>query len=167
MRTNSPLALIVAMAKNHVIGINNDLPWHIPQDLKRFKELTKGKPCIMGRNTFESIYARIKKPLPDRPNIVISKSGFSAKGIEVLTGLDEAVDHAKTKYPETEIMIIGGASVYEQAIDIVDRMYLTIVEIEPDGDAFFPELHCPDWKIISEEYLNDPMPYKNLVLERV
>jgi dihydrofolate reductase len=161
------LSLIVAMAKNHVIGIKNDLPWHIPADLKRFKELTKGKPCIMGRNTFESIVARIKKPLPDRPNIVISKSGFSAEGIEVLTGLDEAVDHAKTKYPETEIMIIGGASVYEQAIDIVDRMYLTIVEIEPDGDAFFPELHCPDWKIISEEYLNDPMPYKNLVLDRV
>jgi dihydrofolate reductase len=161
------LSLIVAMAKNHVIGIKNDLPWHIPADLKRFKELTKGKPCIMGRNTFESIVARIKKPLPDRPNIVISKSGFSAKGIEVLTGLDEAITHAKTKYPETEIMIIGGASVYEQAIDIVDRMYLTIVEIEPDGDAFFPELHCPDWKIISEEYLNDPVSYKNLVLDRV
>ena len=161
------VSLIVAMAKNHVIGINNDLPWHIPADLKRFKELTKGKPCIMGRNTFESIVARIKKPLPDRPNIVISKSGFSATGIEVLTSLDEAVAHAKTKYPETEIMIIGGASVYQQAISMVDRMYLTIVEIEPDGDAFFPELNCPDWKVISEEHLNDPMPYKNLVLDRI
>ncbi len=167
MRTNSPLALIVAMAKNHVIGINNDLPWHIPQDLKRFKELTKGKPCIMGRNTFESIFDRIKKPLPDRPNIVISKSGFTAEGIEVLTGLDEAITHAKTKYPETEIMIIGGASVYEQAVSMVDRIYLTIVDIEPKGDAFFPKLNCPDWKIISEEHLNDPMPYKNLVLDRV
>ena len=161
------VSLIVAMAKNHVIGINNDLPWHIPADLKRFKELTKGKPCIMGRNTFESIFDRIKKPLPDRPNIVISKSGFSATGIEVLTSLDEAVAHAKTNYPETEIMIIGGASVYQQAISMVDRMYLTIVEIEPDGDAFFPELNCPDWKIISEEHLNDPMPYKNLVLDRI
>ena len=161
------LSLIVAMAKNHVIGIKNDLPWHIPADLKRFKDITTGKPCIMGRNTFESIYARIQKPLPNRPNIVISKNGFSAEGIEVFDSLDSAIKHAATQYPDTEIMIIGGASVYEQAINIVDRIYLTIVEIEPDGDAFFPELNCSDWKVMSEENLTDPVPYKNLVLDRV
>jgi dihydrofolate reductase len=167
MRTHVPLALIVAMAKNHVIGIDNDLPWHIPADLKRFKELTKGKPCIMGRNTFESIFNRIKKPLPDRPNIVISKSGFTADDVETLTGLDEAITQTRAKYPETEIMIIGGASVYAQAIDTVDRLYLTIVDIEPDGDAFFPEINYSEWKLVSEETLHDPMRYKNLVLERI
>lgn len=161
------ISLIVAMAKNHVIGMKNDLPWHIPADLKRFKELTRGKPCIMGRNTFESIFARIGKPLPDRLNIVISKSGFKADNIEVCESLDNAIAHAKNKYPHTEIMIIGGASVYAQAIDKVDRLYLTIISKEPEGDAFFPEINYSEWKMTESESLSEPMPYKNLVLDRV
>lgn len=161
------LSLIVAMAKNHVIGKDNDLPWHIPADLKRFKDITIGKPCIMGRNTFESIFARIQKPLPNRPNIVISKSGFSAAGIEVFESLDSAIATSQEKYQDSEIMIIGGASVYAQAINIVDRIYLTIVEIEPEGDAFFPEINYSEWALTSSENLNDPVKYKNLVLDRV
>lgn len=155
------------MAKNHVIGIKNDLPWHIPADLKRFKELTRGKPCIMGRNTFESIVSRIGKPLPERPNIVITRGNFTHDGAIIKSSLDDAIEYARATYPDQEIMIIGGASVYEQAISKVDCMYLTIVDIEPEGDAFFPQLNCPDWKVASEENLTDPVPYKNLILDRV
>ncbi len=160
------ISLIVAMAKNHVIGIKNDLPWHIPADLKRFKDLTRGKPCIMGRNTFESIVARIGKPLPERPNIVITRGNFTHEGAIIQSSLDDAISFARREYPHQDIMIIGGASVYEQAISKVDRMYLTVVDMTPEGDAFFPPVNDAEWNITAKEELNDPVPYTNYVLDR-
>lgn len=161
------ISLVVAMAENRVIGIHNDLPWHIPADLKRFKALTVGKPVIMGRKTFESIFARLKKPLPDRPNIVISRSGFQAHSIEVYNDLETAFNATAERYPGQEIMVIGGASIYEQALPFADRIYQTVIESDYEGDAWFAELNPQEWRVSEEESFTDPLPYKNLTLERI
>ena len=145
MTNQAPLSLIVAMARNRIIGVENDLPWHIPADLQRFKTMTMGKPVIMGRKTFQSIEARLKKPLPGRPNIVISANGFSYPGIDVFSDLETAISEARFEHPETELMIIGGASIYEQALPLVNRMYLTIVDQDARGDAYFPAFEEADW----------------------
>ncbi len=161
------ISLFVAMAQNRVIGVKNDLPWYIPADLKRFKALTVGKPVIMGRKTFDSIYDRIKKPLPDRPNIVVSKSGFAHEGVDTYPDLQTAVNESKTKYPDTEIMVIGGASIYEQILPFADKIYLTLIEKDYDGDAWFPELSMEEWKTIYEEKQEGDPSYVFLTLERI
>ena len=161
------VSLIVAMAQNRVIGIKNDLPWHIPADLKRFKALTVGKPVIMGRKTFDSIYDRLKKLLPDRPNIVISRSGFTHDGVETYPDLQTAINETIAKYPDQEIMVIGGASIYEQILPFADKLYLTMIEKDYDGDAWFPELPMEEWKTTSEEKHDGEPPYVFLTLERV
>lgn len=161
------ISLIVAMAQNHVIGVNNDLPWHIPADLKRFKSLTVGKPVIMGRKTFESIFARLGKPLPDRPNIVISRSGFQKDGVESYSDLNTAIEKTKQKYPDQEIMIIGGAQIFEQSLPFADRLYLTVIEKNYDGDAWFPEINPKEWSVSAEEKFSEPEQYKNVTLDRV
>jgi dihydrofolate reductase len=142
------ISLICALSQNHAIGLHNDLPWHIPQDLEHFKTLTKGKPIIMGRLTYESILARRSgKPLPGRPHYVISTRAISPlpESVHSCTSLDDAILQAKSEYPDSEIMIIGGASVYKQAIRMVTTMYLTVIEAEIAGDAFFPEYTQSDW----------------------
>lgn len=161
------VSLIVACAQNRVIGVKNDLPWHIPADLKRFKELTLGKPVIMGRKTFESIYQRIKKPLPDRTNIVISQSGFEYDGIAVYSDPLTALEKTRKDFPGEEIMVIGGASIYEQTLGYSDRLYLTIIEKDFEGDAWFPEINPEEWQVTEEEKFNDPLPYKDLTLQRL
>lgn len=161
------ISLIVAMAQNRVIGVKNDLPWHIPADLKRFKSLTVGKPVIMGRKTFDSIYDRLKKPLPDRPNIVISRSGFTHPDVDTYPDLQTAINETKLKYPEQEIMVIGGASIYEQILPFADKLYLTMIERNYDGDAWFPELPMDEWKITEEEKHDGEPPYVFLTLKRV
>lgn len=143
--TSSPLSLIVAMARNRIIGVENDLPWHIPADLQRFRTVTMGKPVIMGRKTFQSIEARLKKPLPGRPNIVVSANGFSYPGVDVFSDLETAISEARFEHPGAELMIIGGASIYEQALPLVSRMYLTIVDQDARGDAYFPAYDEKDW----------------------
>ena len=160
------ISLIVAMAQNRVIGVKNDLPWHIPADLKHFKDLTRGKPVIMGRKTFDSIFERIKKPLPDRPNIVISRSGFQHDGVDVYADLQSGIDDSKTKYPDQEIMIIGGASVYEQALPLADKLYLTIVEQDYEGDAWFPEIDQNDWHAVETERHEATPSFRFLTLTR-
>ena len=143
------ISLIAAMDKNRLIGAGNGLPWHLPADFQHFKAITLGKPVIMGRKTFESI----GRPLPGRKNIVISASGFSADGITVVDSIDRALSEAGDA---EEVMIIGGASFYQQMIDRADRMYLTFVDAECEGDAWFPEYNIDDWEIVSEqEYLAD------------
>lgn len=134
------VALIVAVSQNGVIGKDNDLLWHIPEDMKRFKEITIGKPCIMGRKTFESILAILGKPLPKRENIVVSRSGYSHEGATTLTSLEEAITYAKNKTDE-EVIIMGGAQIYSQALEngLVDKIYLTRVLKDYNGDAFFEE----------------------------
>ncbi len=138
------ISLIAAMDKNRLIGIKNGLPWHLPADFKHFKEVTMGRPVVMGRKTFESI----GKPLPGRKNIIVSRSGFLADGIVVVDSIDAAL---KEVADADEIMIIGGASFYEQMIDKADRMYLTHVEAECEGDAWFPEFSLSDWEIVAEK----------------
>lgn len=144
---NHPVSLIVAMARNRTIGRGNDLPWHIPEDLKYFKSVTRGKPVIMGRKTFDSIISRIGKPLPDRPNYVISRTPPARSDIIACLSLEDAIAKAKADHPDQEIVIMGGASIYEQALDLVDRMYLTVIDADIEGDAWFPVYDERDWKM--------------------
>jgi dihydrofolate reductase len=146
MKFSSRISLIVAVADNNVIGKDNAMPWHIPEDFKHFKSVTIGKPCIMGRKTFESILAQLGKPLPGRSSIVISRSGFGHENAITCGTIADAITAAQKENPE-EIMIIGGAQIYAQALDqkLVDRIYLTRVHQSPTGDAFFPDLDMNEW----------------------
>ncbi len=148
------VSCIVAMDKNRVIGKKGQLPWRMPADLKRFKDITMGHPVIMGRKTFESI----GKPLGGRKNIVLSKNpDLKILGCSVLTELPQALGLFP---PEEEVFIIGGAQVYAQALSLAHKLYITVVHTTvADGDAYFPEIKSPDWHIV-EEVLN-PLDTKN------
>lgn len=150
-----PLSLIVALADNNVIGINNQLPWHLPADLKHFKAVTGGKAIIMGRKTWQSL----GRPLPNRLNLVISRQqDFIAEGAEVYTSLAEAMERANSwaiAQQVSEIMLIGGAQLYSDALakDLVSKLYLTRVHLSPVGDAWFPQFAESDWqKIASTDF---------------
>lgn len=137
------ISLIVAHDPNRVIGRNNELPWHIPEDLAYFKEKTMGKAMIMGRKTYESI----GRPLPGRLSIVITRNKeFTAEGVTVVHNLDEAIEKAK-EYAE-EVMIIGGAEIFRIVMGIADRLYITYIETQFEGDTFFPG-YGTEWKLIS------------------
>jgi len=146
------LALIAAVAKNNCIGINNQLPWNIPEDLKHFKEITKGKTVMMGRKTFESILSYLGKPLPGRKSIVISRNvDYKVpEGVEIFSNWEEAVK----KHANEEVFVIGGASLYAQTINFADTLYITHVNKEVNGDSFFPLIDSKKWKVISEEKQN-------------
>lgn len=133
---NIKISLIAAIGKNKELGKNNKLLWHIPEDLKRFKKLTKGHVVIMGQNTFESL----DKPLPNRINIILSKNpNYKVKNAFVCYSLNEAIKLAKEKTTFEEIFIIGGAQVYSQTIKFADKLYLTLVKGSFDADVFFPD----------------------------
>lgn len=158
------ISLIVAAAENNVIGLDNKMPWHIPEDFKYFKKVTLGKPCIMGRKTYESILAQLGKPLPGRTSIVISRVGYNHEGCITVDSLETAIEAAKLE-TDDEVMIIGGAQIYNLAIEnnLADRIYLTKVHQSPEGDAFFPELD-KSWKEISKE---DHDGFSFIKLERI
>ena len=138
------ISLIVAQSKNNVIGKNNQLPWHLPADLQHFKQITMGKPIIMGRKTFESI----GKPLPGRNNIVISRNQqLSIPGCTVFHSIESALAAMKA---EPEVMIIGGADLFLQALPLAHRIYLTVIDAEFEGDTFFPVLDAKVWTLVSE-----------------
>jgi len=140
------LTIIVAKAENNVIGNENQLIWHLPNDLKHFKNLTSGHPIIMGRKTFESI----GKPLPNRTNIVITRnSNWNAEGVLIANSLDEAIEKAKEF--DLEIFIIGGGNIYEQAMDWADALEVTEVHHSFEGDTKFPEIDLSVWKETSRE----------------
>ncbi len=133
------ISLIAALARNRVIGIGNRLPWHLPADLARFKALTMGKPILMGRRTHESI----GRPLPGRLNIVLTRDpACHAAGCELAHTLDEALRLAGDS---PEVMVIGGAQLYAECLPHAQRLYLTLVELEPEGDAFFPAFDASEW----------------------
>ena len=133
------ISIIAAMAENRVIGVNNTLPWRLPADLRHFRQLTTGHHVIMGRRNYESI----GKPLPDRTNIVITRNpGYQAPGCEVRHSLEEALRDAASD-PET--FVIGGAEIYRQAIADADRIYLTLVHADIQGDTWFPEFDMREW----------------------
>lgn len=139
------ISLIVAVSANHVIGSRGALPWRLSDDLRRFKEVTMGKPIVMGRKTWDSI----GRPLPGRQNIVITRQrDFEAEGCEVVGSVAEAMTAAGDA---AEVMVIGGSQVYALFMPVADEMYLTRVHAEVEGDAFFPVVHETEWQLIDEE----------------
>ena len=148
------ISIIAAVAENGIIGRNNDMPWQISADLAYFAKTTKGKTVIMGLNTFKSIVSRLGKPLPGRKNIVlVFEKDPTLVGCEQVTSLPEAFDlaDAKEQPTESEVFVIGGASVFKQSIDLADKLYITRVHASPDGDTSFPEIKESDWKMVSSE----------------
>lgn len=164
------LAIMVAAAENGVIGRNNALPWHLPGDLQYFKRVTMGKPILMGRKTFESI----GRPLPGRTNVVITRNpDFSAEGIRVVESLAAALrlaeDIALVDGVE-ELVVIGGAEIYREALPLAQRLYLTEVHASIEGDAWLPEIDWADWREVQRERHaaegNNPYDYSFVVYER-
>ncbi|MGD8999172.1 MAG: type 3 dihydrofolate reductase [Granulosicoccaceae bacterium] len=159
------ISLIAAMADDRVIGINNSLPWKLPADMQWFRRQTLGKPVVMGRKTFESFGGR---PLPQRTNIVVtSDRSYVAGGAMVVHSIDEALQAAGDA---DEVMIIGGASFYEQMLPCADRFYITQVHGRFEGDAWFPEYESYGWREVArEEHAADeknPYPMSFIILER-
>ena len=156
--------MIAAMAHNRVIGSDNQMPWHLPADLKHFKAVTLGKPVIMGRKTFESI----GRPLPGRLNIVISRSGFSAEGVTVVATPEQAIAAAGAV---DEVMIIGGGVIYDLFLAKATRLYLTFIELEVAGDTQFPDYgQVAKWSEIESECHQadekNPYNYRFVTLEK-
>jgi dihydrofolate reductase len=148
---NKPIvSLIAAMANNRVIGKENQMPWHLPADLGHFKTVTLGKPVIMGRKTYESI----GRPLPGRRNIVISRnSDYKLEGCETAVSLEDAMAMV---HEVEELMIIGGGHLYSQAMPLADRLYLTFIDLNVDGDTQFPEFdHLALTEVKREKHLKD------------
>lgn len=141
------VAIISALGQNRVIGINNQLPWRLPEDLKHFKALTMGSPMMMGRKTFESLPGI----LPGRPHWVITRNlDWQADGATPFASIEAAIDAAQAAGHE-RIFIIGGGEIYQQSLALADTLYLTEVGLSPDGDAFFPEFDRTVWQEISRE----------------
>ena len=142
------ISLVVAASRNGVIGQDGGLPWHISSDLKLFKQITLGKPVIMGRKTWDSLP---RKPLPGRRNIIISrKADFLAQGAEVAQSVGEALALAKIDHP-AEIAVIGGGEVYRLFLALADKIYLTEVDLEVEGDTFFPKLEPTEWEQVENK----------------
>ena len=142
---------LVALSNNFVIGVNNELPWKLKKDLQHFSAYTQNKAIVMGRKTFESI----GRPLPNRKNIVISSWLEPQEGLEVVSNLNQAIEVAsqwnKDNSTEEEIVLIGGGYVFKESKNIVNKLVLTRVECEIDGDVFYPEIDLSNWKEISRE----------------
>ena len=139
------ISLIAAIGKNWVIGKDNYLPWKLPEDMKRFKELTSGKPVIMGRKTFESI----GRPLPNRKNIIITRDkNYKAGGCIVVHSAEEAL---KAAQGNKEVMVIGGEQIFREFLPRASKMYLTFIEKEFEGDAYFPKYNKGEWKEVHKE----------------
>jgi dihydrofolate reductase len=161
------LSIIVAVADNGVIGRNNQLPWRLSADLRRFKELTMGHAVIMGRKTYESI----GRPLPGRRMIVITRQAdYSARHATIVSNFGEALAEA-TKHNETEAFVIGGAAVFEQALLIAERLYLTRVHADTEGDVHFPPLDPAAWRLLESQPhdadVNNEFPFTFERYERV
>ena len=164
-------AIIVAMARNRVIGKNNALPWYLPGDLKYFKQVTMGKPVIMGRKTFESI----GRPLPGRLNVVITRNPDwqAPEGVLVVTSLADALVKAEAQAlieGGDEVMIIGGGQIYAEALPLTERLYLTQVHADVSGDAYFPEVDLDSWQELGREDFSasghNPYDYSFVVYQR-
>lgn len=161
------ISLIAAMANRNVIGLHNRMPWHMPADLAWFKRNTLHKPIIMGRKTFESI----GRPLPSRHNIVISRHANDAPKDSGVTWVDSLENAFKAAGDVSEVMIIGGGNLFHQALRFADRLYLTQIDSDIDGDTFFPDYHRYHWHCdFSENHPADeanPYPYQFSILQRV
>ncbi|HEX2154338.1 MAG TPA: dihydrofolate reductase [Acidimicrobiia bacterium] len=135
------VTVVAAVARNGVIGRDGNLPWHLPEDLRRFKEMTMGGVLVMGRKTYESI----GRPLPGRTTVVVTRRpDWSADGVEVAASLEEALDRPG------ELFVVGGAEIYRQALELADALEITEVDAEPEGDTYFPEIP-PAWQVVRRE----------------
>src|SRR5579884_652860 len=138
------ISMIVAYAKGRVIGKNGSIPWHLSDDLQRFKRVTSGHPVVMGRKTFESI----GRPLPNRRNVVLTSSRtFEASGVEVVHSVDDVLAMSK----HDDVFIIGGEGVYRQFLGVAERLYITEIDVEVDGDTFFPEWDREAFRLVSAQ----------------
>lgn len=158
------LSLIWAMGHNHVIGIDNKLPWRLPAELAYFKKVTMGHPIIMGRRTFESI----GRPLPGRTNIVLTRDHtFTAKGTVVLHSVEQVLE----QYEDSGAFVIGGTQIYRQLLPVAERLYITMIDQDFEGDEYFPEIDWSVWRLVNEEPgLQDeknPYSYSFKVFDRV
>lgn len=154
------ISIIVAMGTNRVIGQNGQIPWHLPSDLQRFKRLTLGHPMIMGRRTFASI----GRPLPGRRTIILSRNpNYKAVGCDVAPDIETALRFANSA---EEVFICGGAEIYQQFLPLTERIYLTALDVNPDGDAVFPELPMQDFETIYTRCFTDSIDYQISVLRR-
>ncbi len=158
------ISIIVAMGNGRVIGIKNKLPWDLPADMEHFQQLTIGKPVIMGQKTFESI----GKPLPGRTNIIMTlDKDFNPSGCLIACSIEEALEKAKDF---KEAMICGGVSIYKQFLPLADKMYLTLIEGDFEGDAYFPEFDWNDWqeteRVDNEPDKDNSYPYSFVTLQR-
>ena len=158
------LSLIAAMANNNVIGYQQSMPWHLPRELQHFKRITRNKPVIMGRHTYDSI----GHALPERRNLVVSRQhALTLPDAEVFSTIDQAIAACQDT---TETMIIGGAQLYQQTIDQADRLYLTLIELDTAGDAFFPTWDPSHWEIKDSQAFQpdpkNPHPYRCITLDK-
>lgn len=139
------IAIIAALAHNNVIGAHNELPWYLPADLKHFREITTGHTVVMGRKTLESIITRIGGPLPNRTNVVLTRDEqHHYEDVDVIYDIDDLMEYEA-------IYIIGGAEVYRQTIDMANRLYITEIHAEIDGDTYFPAIDNDVWHVVSRE----------------
>jgi len=157
------ITAVVAISENHVIGKDNKLLWYLPNDLKHFKEITTGHAVIMGRKTFDSV----GKPLPRRRNIIVTRQAINIEGCEVVHSVEAALALCAD---EQEVFIVGGAEIYKQSMHLTDRIYLTIIHKEFEGDSFFPELNKAEWQeVYREDHEPDEknsLPYSFITLEK-
>jgi len=161
------LSLIFALDEKNAIGKNNQLPWHLPADLKKFKQITMGHYILMGRKTWESI----GKPLPGRTSVVISRTAqIDVENVIVKPSIEEAISYAKNN-GETEAFVIGGAQLFQEAIPLADKFYLTRIHHVFEADTFLPEINLDEWKIMEEEYFapdeKNLYPFTFQILERI
>lgn len=160
------VSIIVARALHNVIGFNNTLPWHLPEDLAHFKRTTLGKTVIMGRKTFESIVARLGRPLPGRRNIVVTRnSSWTFPGIDHASSLDQALLLCAA---EPRVFVIGGAQLYAEALHVADELIITEIDRMIEGDAFFPEINMNDWhQTKCEDHREHTLPFSFVTYQRV
>ena len=156
------ISLIVAYAHNNVIGNKGRIPWDLPDDREHFKQLTLGSLVIMGRRTFEEIYKKFGAGLPGRETIVISSTkNYKGTNFRTVTGLKEALELARTQFPQKEIFICGGEAVYREAISLKlpERLYITEIDADIPGDAFFPDFDKNDFEIKDKTKIDSPIPH--------
>nr|AIA18272.1 Dihydrofolate reductase [uncultured bacterium] len=164
------ISIIVAASENNIIGRNNDLPWHLPADMKYFKDTTMGHCVVMGRKNFESIPPKYS-PLVGRTNIVITRQkDYNANGAIVVNSIQEAIDFSRNQN-ETECFITGGGEIFKQSIRLCNRIYLTRIHAVIEGDIYFPELNKEEWKEVSRKDIEpdekNKFPFSFLIYERI
>lgn len=155
------IAIIAAMSRNRVIGKGGVIPWHIPADLRRFRELTLGHTVVMGRKTFESI----GRPLPGRRNVVVTgQAGYLPEGAVVVHSLMEAIASSD---PAEELFICGGSEIYRQSLPLCAKIYLTVIDLDIAGDRYFPPVPAADFREVSREIISESPPAEFIIFERM